>query len=94
VSKRRIIVTRRSYRMNIPDELRDVLDSDPEFISGAVRFKGTRVPVQALIETLEDGDTVQAFLLGYPGVSLEQVEAVIRWQQHEARRTFGLELAA
>jgi uncharacterized protein (DUF433 family) len=80
--------------MNIPEELRDVLDFNPEIISGAIRFKGTRVPVQALLETLEDGDTVADFLSGYPGVSAEQVEAVIRWQQHEARRTFGLELAA
>ena len=79
--------------MTIPEELRDVLDSNPEFISGAVRFKGTRVPVQALLETLEDGDTVADFLAGYPGVSEEQVEAVIRWEQNEARRTFGLELA-
>ncbi len=64
--------------MTIPEELRDVLDSNPEIISGAIRFKGTRVPLQALLQTLEDGDTLQDFLTGYPGVSIEQAEAVRR----------------
>jgi len=63
--------------MNIPEQLSDVLISDPEFISGAIRFKGTRVPLQALLETLEEGGTVQDFLSGYPGVLLEQAKAVI-----------------
>ena len=36
--------------MSIPPELQDVLAAQPEIISGAVRFKGTRVPVQALID--------------------------------------------
>lgn len=64
--------------MTIPEELRDVLDSNPEIISGAIRFKETRVPLQALLQTLEDGDTVDDFLTGYPGVSREQAEAVRR----------------
>ena len=71
--------------MTIPEELRDVLDSHPEFISGAIRFKGTRVPLQALSETLEDGGTVQDFLSDYPGVLREQANAVItclRSDQH------------
>lgn len=79
--------------MNIPIELRDVLDIHPEIISGAVRFKGTRVPVQALIDTL-DGDTLEDFLEGYPDVTREQALAVIHWEQNQARRAFGLELAA
>jgi uncharacterized protein (DUF433 family) len=63
--------------MTIPEELRDVLDSHPEFISGAIRFRGTRVPLQALLETLEDGGTVQDFLSDYPWVLREQANAVI-----------------
>lgn len=76
----------------IPAELRHVLDIDPEIISGAVRFKGTRIPVQALIDNL-DGGTLEAFLEDFPDVSREQAEAVIHWEQNRARRTFGLELA-
>jgi uncharacterized protein (DUF433 family) len=79
--------------MTIPKELQGVLDIHPQIISGAVRFKGTRVPVQALIDTLDDGDGIEEFLDGYPGVSKEQAEAVIHWEQNQARQTFGLELA-
>jgi uncharacterized protein (DUF433 family) len=78
--------------MTIPSELKDVLDINPKIISGAVRFKGTRVPVQALIDTL-DGGTLSEFLHGWPDVTKEQAEAVIHWEQNVARKTFGLELA-
>ncbi len=40
----------------IPEELQAILAAQPEIISGAVRFKGTRVPVQALIDNLDGGD--------------------------------------
>jgi uncharacterized protein (DUF433 family) len=46
-------------------------------LSGAWVFKGTRVPVSALFENLEDGATVDDFLAWFPGVSREQVEAVL-----------------
>ena len=32
--------------MTIPKELQGVLDINPQIISGAVRFTGTRVPVK------------------------------------------------
>lgn len=80
-------------RRVIPEELRHVLDSDPEYLSGAVRFVGTRVPVQALIDTLDGGD-LEEFLDGWPDVTREQAETVIRWEQNQARRVFGLALAA
>ena len=46
-------------------------------VSGAWLFKGTRVPVAALFENLEDGATVDDFLKWFPGVNREQVEAVL-----------------
>jgi len=57
--------------MNTPVELQSVLVSDADTLSGAVRFVCTRVPVQALL------DSVDSFLEGFPGVTREQVEAVI-----------------
>jgi uncharacterized protein (DUF433 family) len=80
--------------MAIPRELEGILDADPAIISGAVRFVGTRVPVQALFDTLDDGDGISAFLDGYPGVTREQAAAVIRWEQNRAREAFGLEVIA
>jgi uncharacterized protein (DUF433 family) len=75
----------------VPPELEHVLISTPDTLSGAVRFRGTRVPVQALLDTLEEGDTLDEFLLGWPDVSRDQAEAVLRWQQACARRALGLE---
>ena len=49
----------------------------PGKVSGAWLFKGTRVPVKALFENIEDGASIADFLAWFPGVSREQVEAVI-----------------
>jgi uncharacterized protein (DUF433 family) len=47
-------------------------------VSGEWLFKGTRVPVRALFENLEDGARVDDFLEWFPGVTREQVELVLR----------------
>ena len=49
----------------------------PERVSGAWVFKGTRVPVRALFENLEEGATVDDFLQWFPGVTREQALAVL-----------------
>jgi uncharacterized protein (DUF433 family) len=49
----------------------------PGKVSGAWLFKGTRVPVKALFENLEDGASINDFLAWFPGVSREQVEAIL-----------------
>jgi uncharacterized protein (DUF433 family) len=46
-------------------------------VSGAWVFRGTRVPVRALFENLESGATVDQFLEWFPGVTPEQVAAVL-----------------
>jgi uncharacterized protein (DUF433 family) len=51
-------------------------------VSGAWVFHGTRVPVSALFENIEGGATVDQFLEWFPGVTREQVEAVL---EHAAR---------
>ena len=54
------------------------MERDPERVSGAWIFRGTRVPVRALFENLEDGATVNDFLEWFPGVQRAQVEAVLK----------------
>ena len=49
----------------------------PDKVSGAWVFKGTRVPVRALFENLEDGARVDDFLEWFAGVTREQVETVL-----------------
>lgn len=46
-------------------------------VSGAWVFKGTRVPVAALFENLEDGASVDQFVEWFPGVTREQAERVL-----------------
>lgn len=77
--------------MTIPDELRGVLVAEPDYLSGAVRFKDTRVPVQALLDTLLRGHSIDYFLEGFPGVTREQAEAVVRYEQKQLRELFELE---
>jgi uncharacterized protein (DUF433 family) len=54
-----------------------VVSADPEVMSGAPVFKGTRVLVQTLIEYLEAGDSIDDFLEGFPSVTHEQVIAFL-----------------
>lgn len=49
----------------------------PSKVSGAWVFNGTRVPVKALFENLEDGARVDDFLEWFPGVTRQQVESVL-----------------
>jgi len=53
------------------------VERTPGKVSGAWVFRGTRVPVKALFENLEDGARVDDFLKWFPGVTREQVEAVL-----------------
>jgi uncharacterized protein (DUF433 family) len=53
------------------------VERSPHRVSGAWVFKGTRVPVHALFENLEDGATVDDFLEWFPGVTRSQIESVL-----------------
>ena len=50
-------------------------------LSGAWVFRGTRVPVQALFENLEDGAKVDDFLDWFPGVRRDQIRAVLEFAE-------------
>jgi uncharacterized protein (DUF433 family) len=53
------------------------VERDARKVSGAWVFKGTRVPVRALFDNIEDGASVDDFLEWFPGVSRHQVESVL-----------------
>lgn len=50
---------------------------DPEILGGEAVFAGTRVPVKGLFDHLEAGESIEDFLEGFPGVSREQVIALL-----------------
>ena len=57
------------------------VERSADTLSGAWRFKNTRVPVKALFENLESGATVDQFLEWFPGVKREQVLAVLEFAE-------------
>ena len=78
--------------MTIPEELEGILHSDPEILSGAVRFVGTQVPVQTLLDTLDTGGTLEEFYEGWPGVTREQAESVLLYKHNYLRKQFEIPL--
>ena len=54
-----------------------LITSTPGILGGTPVFRGTRVPVQTLIEYLEGGQTIDEFLDGFPTVTREQVIAFL-----------------
>ena len=62
------------------------VERDPERVSGAWVFRGTRVPVSALFENLRDGATIDQFLELFPGVEREQLLVVL---DHEIDAALG-----
>jgi uncharacterized protein (DUF433 family) len=54
-----------------------VIVSDPEILGGTPCFRGTRVPVDSLIDYLEAGDNLDEFLDNFPSVSREAAVAAL-----------------
>ena len=59
---------------------------DPEILSGAPVFEGTRVPVEALISNLEAGLTLEEFLENFPTVTREQAIKVLDFSRATLQR--------
>ena len=45
------------------------INIDPETMGGTPVFTGTRVPIQALFDYIETGETIEEFLENFPSVS-------------------------
>ena len=57
---------------------------NPQRVSGAWVFRGTRIPVAALFQNLEDGVSLAEFVELFPGVTIEQAQDLLG---HAARST-------
>ncbi len=53
------------------------VERHPDKLSGAWVFTGTRVPVSALFDNLNDGASVEQFLVWFPGVDRAKVDSVL-----------------
>lgn len=63
------------------------VEQDPDRVSGAWVFRGTRVPMAALFENLEDDASLHQFVEWFPGVTLEQARTVLK---HAARSSLAV----
>ena len=62
---------------------------DPEVMSGTPVFEGTRVPVDALLNNLAAGVSLDEFLVNFPTVSRDQALAVLKFSS-ETLKKLGL----
>jgi uncharacterized protein (DUF433 family) len=60
--------------ISVPDPL---ITTSADRLSGTLVFAGTRVPVQTLVDYLEEGDSLDDFLADFPSVSREHAIAVL-----------------
>jgi len=58
-----------------------IIVRDPEILGGTPVFRGTRVPLQALFDSLQGGETLEEFLEGFPGVTREMAVAALEEAQ-------------
>jgi len=54
------------------DALSEVVTVNSEILHGTPCFAGTRVPVQTLLDYLENSQTIEQFLADFPRVKREQ----------------------
>jgi uncharacterized protein (DUF433 family) len=60
----------------------DAVESVPGKVSGTWVFRGTRIPVAAVFENLEDGLTIDQIVRMFDGLTREQVKAVLDFTAH------------
>lgn len=55
----------------------ELFESNSDVVSGALVFKGTRIPVEAFFENLASGLSLDDVLRNYPAIGRERAEAAI-----------------
>lgn len=63
------------------------IESDPEIMSGAPVFTGTRVPVESLFDYLMKGSSLDEFLDCFPTVKRRDALLILDHSKHEAAAT-------
>ena len=57
--------------------MQELITRDPEVMHGTPVFQGTRVPVQTLFDYLENGESLDEFLEGFPTISRDLAVQVL-----------------
>jgi len=81
-----------AYNSTMREFEHNLVEIDPEKLGGTPVFRGTRVPIQNLFDSLESGESVEQFLDQFPTVEREQVMAVL--EESMERLLIGYEVAS
>lgn len=66
-------------------EWRERIAASPEVCHGKPCVRGTRVMVSVILDSLAAGESVEAILDGYPGLTREDVRAAVAYAADLAR---------
>jgi uncharacterized protein (DUF433 family) len=66
-----------THRHNVGMLTSDLFTINPDILGGVAVFRGTRVPVKSLFEYLEDGYSLDEFLVCFPTVSREMAHRIL-----------------
>jgi len=59
-------------------DMLEAITRDAELMHGTPVFRGTRVPVQTMFDYIENGESLEEFLEGFPTISRELALQVLR----------------
>jgi uncharacterized protein (DUF433 family) len=71
----------------VDDPRHGIIWIDPERMSGVPCFYGTRVPIQTMFDYLEAGQSLNAFLDGFPPITRAHALAVLELAKRDLLRT-------
>ena len=85
--------------MPVPDRgtlwpMNDRIEINPRVCAGRPVIKGTRIPVDVLLEQLETGDSWDSILVGFPELTRADIQAALRFARESVTHSVNTELAA
>lgn len=73
---------------------RDHIVSDPEILFGKLVVKGTRIPVELVLEKLAIGNSFQELLTAYPRLTQQDILACLAYASDSAKHEKTLAIGA
>lgn len=63
----------------------DYISTDPKIMFGKPVIRGTRIPVELILEKLANGESVEHLLKAYPRITREDISACLFFAQHSVK---------
>ena len=73
--------------------MNDRIEINPRVCAGRPVIKGTRIPVDVLLEQLETGDSWDSILAGFPELGRADIQAALRFARESVTHSVSTDLA-